>query len=332
MCGERSERPKALALFSGGLDSALAVKLLLEQGIEVEAVNFTTPFMVQDEAVDRLGEELGVKVHKLPLGEEYLDLVLNPPHGYGSQMNPCIDCRILMLKKAKELAEKVGAQFIVTGEVLDERPFSQRRRTMLLIEREAGLDGLILRPLSAKLLPITIPERRGLVDRKELLAIRGRRRTPQLELAERMGIKGYSTPSGGCLLTDPNFARRLREHIEKEGSLTLRDAELLRVGRHFRINGVKVIVGRNEDENRRLLEFADRYRLPYMEVINYKGPITLIRGEAPTEVVRKAAAITVRYSDAPRKVPVRVRYKIDGEALIIEAEAISERELERVRI
>ncbi|RJS83717.1 hypothetical protein CW706_05695, partial [Candidatus Bathyarchaeota archaeon] len=164
---------KALALFSGGLDSLLAIKLVLDQGISVEAVHFVTPFSVGDESVvDRFGEELGIKVHRVFLGQEFLDVVADPPHGYGSQMNPCVDCRILMLRKAKEIAEGIGADFLVTGEVLDERPFSQRMEAMLLTERMAGLEGRVLRPLSARLMPETEAERLGLVDRGGFLAIR----------------------------------------------------------------------------------------------------------------------------------------------------------------
>ncbi|MEM2322087.1 MAG: hypothetical protein QW657_02630, partial [Candidatus Bathyarchaeia archaeon] len=228
-------KPKALALVSGGLDSLLALRLILDQNIDVEAVHFMTPFFKCCDLVDRISKDFGIKLHVIFLGQEFLDIVANPRHGYGSQMNPCIDCRILMFRKAKELAEKIGADFLVTGEVLDERPFSQRLKAMLLIEREAGLEGKVLRPLSARLLPPTEAEREGWVDRGRLLAIRGRRRTPQIELAAKYGIKDYPNPSGGCLLTDPAFARRVRDHLNHEGKLTLDDAILLMTGRHFRI-------------------------------------------------------------------------------------------------
>ncbi|MEM2914029.1 MAG: 7-cyano-7-deazaguanine synthase, partial [Candidatus Bathyarchaeia archaeon] len=174
---ETEKHPKALVLLSGGLDSTLATKLVIDQGIEVEAVSFITPFSTQNEKiVDRFCKELGIKVHKVFLDEEFLRLVINPTHGYGSQMNPCIDCRIHMLKKAWEIAEKVGASFLVTGEVLNERPFSQRKDSLFLIEKEAGLFGKILRPLSAKRLPETEPEKLGLIQREKLLDIEGRRR------------------------------------------------------------------------------------------------------------------------------------------------------------
>ena len=330
---DETKQPKALALLSGGLDSLLAVKLILEQGVDVEAVNFITPFCLCDRcSVNRFSEELKIKVHRVFLGQEFLDIVANPPHGYGSQMNPCIDCRILMFKKAKEIAEKIGADFLVTGEVLDERPFSQRRKAMLLIEKEAGLEGKILRPLSAKLLPETEAEKAGLVDRSNLLAIRGRRRLPQIELAKKLGLKAYPNPSGGCLLTDPEFARKVREHLKHEGKLTLTDVTLLKVGRHFRVDKAKIIVGRNKKENDRLLSLAKTNGIPYLEAADYKGPITLCIGDKDRRLLEKAAEITARYSDAPKDVPVEVTC-VDGdrkEAIVVKA--IRDDELENLRV
>ncbi|MEM2593492.1 MAG: hypothetical protein QXF59_05415 [Candidatus Bathyarchaeia archaeon] len=326
-------RPKALALVSGGLDSLLATRIILDQNIDVEAVHFVTPFCRCDyNSINRISKEFGIKLHTIFLGQEFLDMVTNPRHGYGSQMNPCIDCRILMFRKAKELAEKIGADFLVTGEVLDERPFSQRLKAMLLIERETGLKGKILRPLSAKLLPPTEAEREGWVDRERLLAIRGRRRTPQIELAAKYGIKDYPNPSGGCLLTDPAFAHRVKDHLNHEGKLTLDDAILLMTGRHFRINGVKVIVGRNREENNKLLAMAEKNMKPYLVVSDYKGPVTLIAGEPKPEVVEKAAAITVRYSDAPKNVPVSVVYMHGEGKSEMTVVAAEDKEIERLRI
>ncbi|MEM2430942.1 MAG: hypothetical protein QXX94_03130 [Candidatus Bathyarchaeia archaeon] len=327
------QRPKALVLLSGGLDSLLATRIILDQDVDVEAVHFITPFCrCSRDSVSRASKDFGIKLHTIFLGQEFLDIVANPPHGYGSQMNPCIDCRLLMFRKAKELADKIGASFLVTGEVLDERPFSQRFKTMLLIERKAGLEGKILRPLSAKLLPPTEAERMGWVDRKKLLAIRGRRRTPQIELAVKYGIKDYPTPSGGCLLTDPAFARRIRDHLKHEGKLTLKDAILLMIGRHFRINGVKIIVGRNIDENNRLLSIAEQNQIPYLMVKEYKGPTTLIIGEVNSDIAEKAAAITIRYSDAPKNVPVNVLYKGKDKEIEITAMALDEEQISRLRI
>ena len=323
----------ALVLFSGGLDSLLAAMLVLEQNIDVEAVNFMTPFYIGElESIKWFSRTFKIKVHRVFLGDEYLRIVVDPPHGYGSQMNPCIDCRILMFKKAREIAERIGADFIVTGEVLDERPFSQRRNAMLLIEREAGLEGKVLRPLSAKLLPETEAEKAGLIDRSRLLAIRGRRRRPQIKLAEKLGLKRYPTPSGGCLLTDPEFSRRLRDHLEHEGKLTLTDVALLRVGRHFRIDGAKIIVGRNKRENDRLLSLARLHGFVYMKTIEYKGPVTLCLGRINRNVLTKAAEITVQYSDSPKDTPVKIMVIKDGRGEIITARAINVDELESLRI
>jgi len=330
---EKAEkRPKALALLSGGLDSTLAAKLILDQGVEVEAVNLVTPFCFCDtDALNRLRKKLSVKIHRVFLGQEFLDMVVDPPHGYGSQMNPCIDCRILMFKKAKQLAERIEADFLVTGEVLDERPFSQKKDSMLLIERKAGIEGKVLRPLSAQLLPETDPEKEGLADRDMLLAIRGRRRAPQIELAKKLNIGDYPNPSGGCLLTDPRFAERLREHLKNERMLTSRDIELLKLGRHFRVNGAKIIVGRNEEENKKLLTIAKKHEIPSLEAVDHMGPLTLLVGEANPDVLRKAVAITVRYSDAPRTIPIRVRYR-DKEERMFETEAMNDEDLETLRV
>jgi hypothetical protein len=325
--------PKALVLLSGGLDSLLATKIILDQGVDVEAVHFVTPFCRCDcGSVAKFSKEFGVKVHSIFLGQDFLDIVANPRFGYGSQMNPCLDCRILMFRRAKELADKIGADFLVTGEVLDERPFSQRLKAMQLIERETGLEGKILRPLSAKLLPPTEAERMGWVDRERLFAIKGRRRTLQIELAARLGIKDYPNPSGGCLLTDPAFARRVKDHLEHEGKLSLDDALLLMIGRHFRIDGVKIVVGRNKDENDRLMGLAERRKAPYLMVKDYKGPVTLIMDKKDPAIMEKAAAITVRYSDAPKNIPVSVICKFADKESEIKVVAMSDKQIERLRI
>ncbi len=327
-----SKKKKGLALVSGGLDSTLAVKAILDQGIKMEAVHFTTPFCSCDKcSVNALGEEFDIPVQHIYVGQEFLDILVDPPHGYGSQVNICIDCRILMLRKAHELGEKIGADFYVTGEVLGQRPFSQRMRAMRLIEREAGLEGKILRPLSAKLLPETDVEREGVVDRASLHAIRGRRRLPQMELAEELGVYDYPCPSGGCLLTDPQFARRLRDYLENEGRPVLEDMVFLRVGRHFRVGEARVIVGRNEGENNRLQSLAEGRGIPHMSVSGHMGPVTILLGGLDDEVIGRSAAITARYSDAPRDVQVDVEYH-DGAINILKAVAVSEDELENMRI
>lgn len=326
------KRTKMLALLSGGLDSTLAVKIMLDQGINVEAVNFTTPFCLCDKcSVESAGERFGIKVHRVFLGQEFLDLVAHPPHGYGSQMNPCIDCRIFMFKKAKEIAQKIGAEGIITGEVLNERPFSQRKEAMFFIEKEAGVKNKVLRPLSAQLMPETDFEKKGSVDRKKLFSIQGRRRLPQMRLAKEMGINDYPCPSGGCLLTDPQFARRLKEHLRYSDTLNLVDSALLKIGRHFRIEECKVIVGRNEEENKSLLSIARREKKPYLDVVEYMSPITLIGGKNIDKVIQRVAEMTVRYSDAPKDLTVKVKVVHNGQH-IMEAHAIEDKAIETFRI
>ena len=289
---------KALALLSGGLDSTLAVKMVRDMGIEVEAVHFTTPFCQCDKcSVNTIAERLDIKVHHIFLGEEFLNVVANPPHGYGSHMNVCIDCRILMLIKAKKLAEEIGAGFFVTGEVLGQRPMSQHSSAMRLIEREAGVEGFVLRPLSGQLMEKTQMEAEGVVDRNKLLDISGRRRLPQIELAEKLGVYDYPCPSGGCLLTDPEFAVRLQDYLDNEGIPTIEAILLLKIGRHFRFGSTRVIVGRNEGENN-ILEGFVRHGVTRLEVEAVSGPVTLVFG-GDEATVNEAAVLTVRYSDAP---------------------------------
>jgi tRNA U34 2-thiouridine synthase MnmA/TrmU len=331
---KKEKKPKALVLLSGGLDSMLVARLLIDQNIVVEVVHFLTPFSGQDyKFVKKFCKEIGIKLHKKVLGKEFLEIIVAPRHGYGSQMNPCVDCRILEFKKAKGLAERVEADFIATGEVLGERPFSQKKDMMLHIEREAGLEGKVLRPLSAKLLPETEPEKNGFVSRERLYAIMGRRRTPQMMLAKELGIVKYPNPAGGCLLTEPRFADRLREHLEHKKKLTLLDVELLRIGRHFRIGNNKVIVGRNKEENKKLsLSTMRNKNLSTMEVKDYLGPVTVLVGKADAEMIGKAAAITVRYSDAPKNSSVAIKYGDANGHKDLEATAMSDDELRQFNV
>jgi tRNA U34 2-thiouridine synthase MnmA/TrmU len=236
-----------------------------------------------------------------------------------------------MFKYAKKIADKIEAEFIVTGEVLNQRPFSQRRDIMLMIEREAGLEGRVLRPLSAKLLPETEVEKNDLVDRKKLFEIKGRRRLPQMHLVKKLGITDYPCPSGGCLLTDPRFADRLRDFLKHNPKPTLKTMTLLKLGRHFRIEGNKVIVGRNEEENRTLLFIAKREGIPYLNVIEYVGPTTLLIGNEDNGIVEKTASITVRYSDAPKEVEVDVKYSAKIMRTVT-TQAIEDQEIEQWRV
>jgi len=291
---------KALALLSGGLDSTLAAKLILNQGIDVIAVNFVSPFCVcakDEDGAAEAAKQLSVPLKVMNVNGEYLRMVRKPKHGYGKNMNPCIDCRIFILKKAKKYAREIGASFIFTGEVLDERPMSQHSRAMKIVEEESGLKGKILRPLSAKLLPETVMEKKGIVDREKLLGIRGRSRKPQIKLAEEFNIKDYPSPAGGCLLTCKEYADKLRDLFRHKKRCSMADVSLLKVGRHFRFGENKIIVGRNEAENNLLT--AEKARNDYyFEVPDVGSPITILQGAKTKNAIRMAAALTAFYSDA----------------------------------
>jgi tRNA-specific 2-thiouridylase len=310
---ERDEmkKTKAIALLSGGLDSILAVKLMLDLGFEIIALNMKTPFCTgetKDVCYSRLAaEKLRIPLRIIYAGEEYLEMVKNPKHGYGKNMNPCLDCRVFLFREAKKLMEEEGAEFVFTGEVLGERPMSQRRDAMSLIERESGLKGRVLRPLSAKLLEPTLMEKEGLVDRDKLLDIQGRSRKPQLALAERYRIDFFPCPAGGCLLTDPAFGPKLKESIE-HGEDTIRHMTLLKVGRHFRTpSGAKIIAGRDKGENEVLMELASDAE-PKLTAHEHKSTYVLLLGEPEREDEILAARVCARYSDAKDagEVPVRM--------------------------
>ncbi len=293
------KKTKALGLLSGGLDSTLAAKLLQEQGIEVAAMNVVTPFCLCGKGgcgASEVAKNLHIPLKIVSAGKDYLKIIRKPKHGYGRNMNPCIDCRIFILKKAKKYAREMGASFIFTGEVLGERPMSQHWKALMTIEEEAGLKGRILRPLSARLLPETEAEKQGLVDRKKLLSIRGRSRKPQIELAEELALTDYPCPAGGCLLTYKEFANKLRDLFKHKKRVSLADIALLKTGRHFRYSANKIIVGRNETENKSLLQRKSSSDYCF-EVIGCGSPITLLQGPKNTKAIRKAAALTAYYSD-----------------------------------
>ena len=323
---------KALALFSGGLDSILAAKLILDQGIEVVAVTFSLPFIAEKEDQDsKAAARLGITHVKVEVGDEYLEVVRNPTYGYGSGMNPCIDCRIYMLREAKKRMHEIGAAFIITGDVLGERPMSQHRKALELEEQEAGLQGLIVRPLSAQLLPETIPERERWVDRGKLLAIRGKSRKPQIALAAQFGLQGaYPSPSGGCLLTYREFAVKLKDLFEHDERVTMRDIKLLKLGRHFRLGTAKLIVGRNESENSRLVALKEPEEYAF-EVLDYGSPITILQGSHTQEVIELAARLTARYSDA-RSEAVVVEYWTEGPRIQITVSLLKNDEIARLKL
>lgn len=325
----KRKKAKVLVLFSGGLDSILAVKILEKQGISVEGINFVTPFS-NPEIPGRVAKGIGLRLHTVRVSNGYFGMLMRPRHGYGANMNPCLDCKAYMLRRAKSFAKRIRADFIATGEVVGERPFSQSKNQLLLIEKESGLKGRIVRPLSARLLPPTFAEETGLVRRERMMAIQGRQRKPQMRLAKRFGIRDYPTPGGGCLLTDKAFSRKLRDFIAHNKALGWRDVELLKQGRHFRLGRGKIIVGRNEQENRTLLSLARKHKLPWMEVRDYNSPVTVLQGKSRT-LAKKAAALTVRYSDAP-KGEVEVRYVDGGREKIMLAKPMKRDEVEKMRV
>jgi tRNA-specific 2-thiouridylase len=297
-------RAHVIALFSGGLDSSLAILLMLRQNVRVTALTFMTHFGC--DLSDRsscssnpypAAEQFGFDVKLVHLGEKFVKIVQHPIHGYGKNMNPCVDCRILMLSEGREYMETVGADAVVTGEVVGQRPFSQRLPKLYLTEREAGLRGRLLRPLSAKLLPPTIPELEGKIDRERLEAIGGRGRKRQFELAHQFGLERFPTPAGGCLLTDPEYSRKLRDLLLHSPQINFTDLNLLQTGRHFRLSpDTKVIVGRDQQDNLRIGGHAEAGDWT-LEVLGTGSPVTLVRGNPTADDLAAAAAITARYCD-----------------------------------
>jgi tRNA-specific 2-thiouridylase len=290
---------KAIALFSGGLDSALAIKLIQEQNIEVEALYIDVGFEANREKKEFLAsaaEKLGIKLYIADIRDEYIKKILfSPKYGYGKNLNPCIDCHANMIRIAKEYMEKINAKFIINGEVVGQRPMSQRLPAMNAVTNLSGAKGLILRPLSAKLLPPTIPEIKGWIDREKLLGISGRERKIQLALAKKYKIEDFiESPSGGCLLTDANFSKRVID-LKKSIGFTYKEIEICKVGRHFNIEGYKIIISRNKDENPVLKEYNGEF-FEIMKCNNFPGPIGLIQKNAPENIKKIASDMMVSYT------------------------------------
>jgi tRNA-uridine 2-sulfurtransferase len=311
---------KALVLFSGGLDSILAVKLLNQQGVDTIGICFDSPFFSAQKAYQS-ARSIGLSLTTMDITGPLLTIILTPRHGYGKALNPCIDCRILMFKVAGKMLERHGAHFIVSGEVVGQRPMSQNLRSLSMISKESGFNDLILRPLSAKRLPETLVEKAGWVDRGRLLGLSGRSRKPQIALAEKYGVAHYPSPAGGCLLTDAVFSRRLKDLITMSPGFTKRDLELLKNGRHFRINeGTKIVVGRNEKENEVIFSLAGQEDT-LLAAESFPGPTVLVIGDPTLDDLNLAATITVSYSDAPLAQPIAVKISRDSMIQMLYAKA-----------
>ena len=299
------EKKKVVALLSGGLDSQLAIKMMQEQGFDVSAVAIKTPFCDFDcgrgcgfEIRER-ADDLNVNLKTVYLGDEYIEMLKHPKHGIGAGFNPCIDCRSMMFDAAKKHMEEIGAEFIISGEVLGQRPMSQHAPALRTIEKESDLVGKIVRPLSAALLPETDPEKNGLIKRENLGMIRGRTRRNQLDMAKKYGIENPPNAGGGCLLTEPQFGIKAKDLFSHTENPTINDIDLLKIGRHFRLDEeTKFIVGRNKDENEMIKAIA----LPgdiLLEAKDFVGPVSILRGSNAKEHLKFASSVTLRYSDAP---------------------------------
>lgn len=317
---------KGISLFSGGLDSILAVRLIQKQGIGIEGVTFETPFFNAEKA-RRAADQIGIPLFVMDITEEYLVMLKAPRYGYGRNMNPCIDCHTMMLKTAGRRMEETGADFLFTGEALGQRPMSQTKQSLHIVARKSGYEGYIVRPLSAKLLPETIPEKEGKIDRQQLLDIQGRGRKRQIELAKHYGIKNYPNPAGGCLLTDSTFSKRLRDLFEHQEDLNIRNFELLKSGRRIRTNNnAVIIVGRNKKDNA-VIQGLSVDEDVIIRMKDFPGPTVLIPDGCDEETLHFAAAVCAFYSDAPNDERVVAGCRVDGKSRLISIVAITKDEI-----
>jgi len=300
---------RAISLFSGGLDSQLAVMLIKNQGIEVLGINFVTPFFGASPATIQAARDRGIELVTMDISDEYIPGVLrNPVYGYGKNLNPCIDCHGFMLHKAGDYMKQADASFLITGEVVGQRPMSQNKSALNAVDKISGYRGFIVRPLSGKLLPPSEPESRGWINREELLDINGRSRHVQMELAEKFGIKDYPSPAGGCLLTERNFARRLQKVLDRDAEISAEEMEILKLGRHFIVGDDQLlVVGRNQAENQKI-QLNARPQDLLMKAADRPGPLGLLRyGDYDEELIKYAGSIVARYSDAKNLDSARIK-------------------------
>ena len=330
---------KAIALFSGGLDSTLAILVMLKQGIDITAITFLNHFGCEIGDKSSCSKDpfaasikFGFQVKMAHLSDKFIDIVKNPKFGHGKNMNPCVDCRILMLKEAKSLMEMTGADFLITGEVLGQRPMSQRRDTFPVIDREADVKGLVLRPLTAKLMKPTIPEEKGIVNRELLYDFSGRSRKPQIALAKELGLTEFPAPAGGCLLTEPNYSYRLKELLDHCPDPDHKEINLLRVGRHFRYSpDCKIIVGRDKDENEIILSTAGDDDCT-MHVPGFGSPVTFVTGKPTEEALLTAASLCARYSAARDLPNVEVSVLMKGEKSVLKVQPADDNVIDKYKI
>ncbi len=317
---------KCVAMISGGLDSSLAARLMLDQGIEVQGLFLAMSWgCCEKPKAMASAEQLGIPLMVLGVGDAYLDVIRSPKYGYGTQMNPCVDCRIYMFKIAQRYMQEIGAGFVVTGEVVGQRPMSQMRRPLRFIEVDSGLEGLLVRPLSAKLLEPTMPELLGVVDREKLLQVSGRSRQEQLTLARERRITEFSQPAGGCQLTDEHFARKVKDLFAHDERPTTRDMELLTVGRHLRLSPTtKVVLGRNQLENLMLEGYAcDAWTFISPK---FPGPAALVVGTFDDAVLRRAAHLILQYTKADKIPEATLEFRCGGRVVAIERSSLNELE------
>lgn len=298
---------KVLAMISGGLDSILAAKLIKDQGIEVIGICFKSYFFGPENAI-RMAKQIGIQLEVVDFSEAHFNMVKNPKHGYGKNVNPCIDCHAMMMNYSGHLLEKLNADFIITGEVLNQRPMSQNRSALDIVKNESGFKDKILRPLCAKNLNVTKMESDGLVDREKLLDIKGRNRKVQMELAEKCGIVDYPSPAGGCKLTEPNYAIRLKELMEHKRKIIPIDLEMLKIGRHFRVSlNAKIISTRDEGEGKAIKNYLNEKDMVFLTK-DYNGSLVAIIGEANKSDIEFAASVAARYSKGMNEEIITVVY------------------------
>lgn len=312
MKSENTQTVRALGLCSGGLDSMLSALVLRRQGIHVEWITFITPFFSAHKA-RKAAKQTGIKLHVQDITDDYLVMLKNPPAGYGKNMNPCMDCHAMMFNKAGAFMQDNGFDFLFSGEVVGQRPMSQNANSLRYVEKHSEFDGRILRPLSAQNLPETPMEQKGLVDRSQLLNLSGRSRKPQMALAKAFGITDYPSPAGGCLLTDPGYSRRLKDLLEHGTALTRRSLNLLKFGRHMRLNAeAKIIVGRTQKDNEQILAQVDPQKDAVLKVKGYPGPTVVLPDGGPKAILFLAGAICAGYSKASDATTARIQVIMAG--------------------